>query len=436
MPLIARRRQPEKVCHNATDDTKTATKISKRDGTAVALIKLFLLISLISVFLIPSIPSKLGAEKKKTIITADVLNIRRVAKGPTSKRRVVCIDAVQKSVVRAFQSRGFKTINLKGYNWSALEECYSQGKGVIMWTKHKPPKKYWTMAKKWQRHNWIPYQNVMSSKSKLLLSLNAYEKQTNRKTEFIPETFMLPRDRSELVERLNGGLNEPWVVKLSSTDNGIGIAMIGPESDDLKNLHQILQTPTDVKECMSQIREEIVFVQKDDSRPAAAIKKARDRSNRLNDPIIVQRYVCHELAYLGKKFDLRIYYLIASADPVVVFYHDGYLRVSPHDYNDKVFESTSKHLTNLGRVNATAKNTVSFAAWDIELKKYVAENPNSFSQETQKDPLEHIRRQIMSALANVVAANRKAGFHGHGQYTTMENGFALMVRYCLFFFWG
>ena len=41
--------------------------------------------------------------------------------------------------------------------------------------------------------------------------------------------------------------------------------------------------------------------------------------------------------------------------------------------------------------------------------------------------MEHIRKQIMSALANVVAAVRKRGFHGHKTYTTMEAGFALMA---------
>jgi hypothetical protein len=347
---------------------------------------------------------------------------------PTSKLRHACVDKAQTAVVRSFQSRGFKVYDLKGYNWDPLEDCYANGTASILWTKHKPPKDLWKMAQPWQRHSWIPYQNVMSSKSKFLQSLREYQKKTGRKMDFIPESFMLPADRDLLLERFNSSLNEPWVTKLSATDNGIGIAMLGPESPELHTLATILQKDSNPKTYMPQIREDVVFTQKDDTRGADKIEKAKKRSEKLNDPIIVQRYICHELSYLGKKFDLRIYYLVASASPLVVMYHDGYLRVSPHEYNDQVFESTSKHLTNLGRTNATEKNTVSFDDWETQLKIHVKENAKDLRPSVRADPLDHIRKQIMSALANVVAANRRKGFHGHRTYTTMENGFALMVR--------
>lgn len=347
---------------------------------------------------------------------------------PRSKRRRACIDSAQKAVVRAFKSRGFQVYDLKGYNWNPLEDCYKEGTAMILWTKHKPPKDYWKMAKPWQRHSWIPYQNAMSSKSKFLQSLREFQEKSGRTMDFIPESFMLPEDREPLLARFNSSLNEPWVTKLSATDNGIGIAMLGPESPELQTLATILRTDSNPKTYMPQIREDVVFTQKGDTRGADKIQKAKDRSKKLDDPIIVQRYICHELSYLGKKFDLRIYYLVASATPLVVMYHDGYLRVSSHEYNDQVFESTSKHLTNLGRTNATEKNTVSFAEWETQLKLHVQENAKDFARDIRSDPLDHIRKQIMSALANVVAANRRKGFHGHGSYTTMENGFALMVR--------
>lgn len=50
---------------------------------------------------------------------------------------------------------------------------------------------------------------------------------------------------------------------------------------------------------------------------------------KLDAPLIAQRYISNPLT-LDKqnKFDIRMYLLIASVDPLIAFYHDGLLRVS------------------------------------------------------------------------------------------------------------
>ncbi len=48
---------------------------------------------------------------------------------------------------------------------------------------------------------------------------------------------------------------------------------------------------------------------------------------------------------MGHKFDFRIYFLIASTDPLIVYYHDGFLRISLSKYN-KHSNEKSTHLTN------------------------------------------------------------------------------------------
>jgi len=67
-------------------------------------------------------------------------------------------------------------------------------------------------------------------------------------------------------------------------------------------------------------------------------------------PIIVQNYVHNPLLLEGRKFDFRMYMVIASTNPLIVYYHDGFLRVSLFGYDAN---STDKKvlLTNLALNN-------------------------------------------------------------------------------------
>jgi hypothetical protein len=110
-------------------------------------------------------------------------------------------------------------------------------------------------------------------------------------------------------------------------------------------------------------------------------------------------------------------------------YHHGFLRVNPNKYNAHDFNSTKDHLTNLGAFEQDARNIVSFDDWKIPLKKFVEDNPNDFTQDIRDDPLEHIEKQFMNAIASVVASQHDIAFRGYGvedDVTKMENGFALM----------
>lgn len=55
------------------------------------------------------------------------------------------------------------------------------------------------------------------------------------------------------------------------------------------------------------------------------------------DNVLAQRYISRPLLIDQHKFDFRIYMLIASTDPLIVYYHDGFLRMSllKYDINSK-----------------------------------------------------------------------------------------------------
>jgi len=104
----------------------------------------------------------------------------------------------------------------------------------------------------------------------------------------------------------------------------------------------------------------------------------KKRAEKSKSKILVQKYICNELDYQGRKFDLRVYFLVASARPLIVFYHRGFLRVLPMKYNDKVFGSTRDHLTNLGAFALADGNIISFDRWKVEIVEHIKENPDSF----------------------------------------------------------
>ena len=60
---------------------------------------------------------------------------------------------------------------------------------------------------------------------------------------------------------------------------------------------------------------------------------ARDCGN-YNKSIIAQTYVTNPLLLdKNNKFDFRVYMLVASTNPMIAYYHDGFLRVSLETYN-------------------------------------------------------------------------------------------------------
>lgn len=64
-----------------------------------------------------------------------------------------------------------------------------------------------------------------------------------------------------------------------------------------------------------------------------------------NENIVAQKYYYNPLLLDGFKFDFRQYMLIASVDPLIIYYHDGFLRVSLFPYSNKKIDRKA-HLTN------------------------------------------------------------------------------------------
>jgi len=59
-----------------------------------------------------------------------------------------------------------------------------------------------------------------------------------------------------------------------------------------------------------------------------------ERCGEIKNSLVAQRYISNPLL-LDKqnKFDFRIYMLVASVKPLIVYYHDGFLRLSLSKYD-------------------------------------------------------------------------------------------------------
>jgi hypothetical protein len=60
---------------------------------------------------------------------------------------------------------------------------------------------------------------------------------------------------------------------------------------------------------------------------------------------IAQQYIGNPLTVYNRKFDFRVYMMIANMDPLISMYHDGFLRVSLAEYKQNSTVSNS-HITN------------------------------------------------------------------------------------------
>ncbi len=58
-----------------------------------------------------------------------------------------------------------------------------------------------------------------------------------------------------------------------------------------------------------------------------------NKCGQINENILAQKYIDNPFLYKGHKFDFRIYMLISSVNPLKVYYHDGFLRISLFKYS-------------------------------------------------------------------------------------------------------
>lgn len=223
-----------------------------------------------------------------------------------------------------------------------------------------------------QRYGRIPdYSLRWESKDKFLEGFREYSHRTGNDLWFLPSTYRIskdPNDRDNFMKLLEegDGMNHPWVLKDVNVNNGKGVTMIPPRSEKLKGLVRTAQEDT-------------------------------------NHTFIVQQYVCNELTWTqGEKFDLRMFFLVASIDPMIVLFGEGYVRAGAKQYNESDWKTTGQHLTN-SKFRGTQQAVTNEHLWE-RIREHHSRQKTMFQSRGIDDPVTHVRNQIKEALGHFSAA--------------------------------
>lgn len=169
----------------------------------------------------------------------------------------------------------------------------------------------WSTLECWQRPNHLREERAIGNKLFMAERLRT----VRDVARFLPETYVLSssEDRARFAQAVGHEPDDPttpsWVLKEPTVDGGKGVDVL----------------------FASAARQTLLL-------PDGSLAPGYEGK-------IAQRYVKDVLLLDGHKFDLRLYWLVASMRPPLVLYHDGTLRVSLDQFYN-ASHSRGQHLTN------------------------------------------------------------------------------------------
>ncbi len=170
------------------------------------------------------------------------------------------------------------------------------------------------------------------------------------KWDFFPTTYVLPSEYHMFVEEFKRKPGTIWIMKPAGRAQGKGIFLF----TDLKNI-------TDWKKGETKL------------------EKITDPNKEVLAPevYVVQRYLSNPYLIGGKKFDIRVYVVVTSFNPLKAYlYREGFARLSGTRFSLDSINDTYVHLTNVA-IQKLAPNYDSEkgAKWDLHnLREYLIAN--------------------------------------------------------------
>ncbi|XP_046759201.1 inactive polyglycylase TTLL10 isoform X2 [Gallus gallus] len=253
---------------------------------------------------------------------------------------------------------------ISGSNGAGLVSIYCQSRGwqriydnrrqdyALKWCEIKCRETYYHFKEGEQLLYQIPNNSILTSKTGLLSCLREQErvmKKINRSSnpkllkmeEFFPESFRLDlkEERNAFFEHCKE--EEIWICKPSCSNQGRGIFL--------------LKNPSAV----TTLQAKLYSSERD--LPSKRVPCGAPQTR------IVQRYIDQPLLLEGKKFDVRSYLLIACTAPYVLFFAQGYVRLTCSNY-DATSDDLTVHLTNqyMQKKNSLYSQLKDETVWGME----------------------------------------------------------------------
>ncbi|OMJ73556.1 hypothetical protein SteCoe_27720 [Stentor coeruleus] len=225
-----------------------------------------------------------------------------------------------------------------------------------------------------QKINHFPYSNELTRKDKLCLNITAMqEKYGKEHFNFIPETYILPDGLSKIYNKLNYDKKSIWIVKPACSSQGKGIFLVD----------SILDVPID-------------------------------------NICVISKYIENPYLINGLKFDIRLYVLVTSFEPLRIYlYEEGLTRFASEKYANDLRENRYVHLTNYS-VNKKNENYIQNISekedgvghkWSLTaLMKYFKEKGVD-TDDLWMMIYDMIVKSVLSIEGHVMEASKRLGLH-------------------------
>ncbi|XP_030625769.1 putative tubulin polyglutamylase TTLL9 [Chanos chanos] len=205
------------------------------------------------------------------------------------------------------------------------------------------------------------------------------------KCDFFPRTFELPSEYHLFVEEFKRNPGSTWIMKPVARSQGKGIFLFRKLKD-------------------------IMDWKKDGTRS----EEQRDETQ--VESYVAQRYIENPYLINGRKFDLRVYVLVTSYNPLKAWlYRDGFARFSSTRYSLSSIDDQYIHLTNVA-VQKTAPDydPEKGCKWQIrQLRRYLTAKHGSETVETLFKDIDNIFVRSLQSVQKVII-NDKHCFELYG----------------------